>query len=327
LADEATARGSREAVGALIAWRLQRSGAGLHEAAAGATDAVAAALLRQTIAVRPAQAPGLALALVERDHAELQSTIREIVAAMPAEQLHKVSLLRWLRSPDRQTRLLALSRLERAVDKADFDGLVAHVEGLGRAARAEAMAAGEAMVRVDASRALEVLVGWVRPRQLLDRLVAAGAEPLEPWAGVAGLTRIEGEYAASALRSLQARAEPELAAQCARALEGRAADSTAGALASGPVAYHTTVFKHAGTLVLSPQMLCFEPEGGRWKGAKSLELPVHRVLSAVAQEADAALTVDCDGELHRFVGPGAVAVAAPLTTLVRARLTQARATR
>jgi len=327
LADEAQSRGVREAVGALIGWRLTRSGGGLLEAAAGATDPVAAELLRQARGVRPAQAPGLALALVDRDHTELQGLVREVLSGMPSEQLHKASVLRWLRSPDRATRLLALNRVEKVVDKGDLDTLVAWIEGLPRGSRAEAMAAGEALVRLDPDRALEVLVGWVRPRQLWDRVVSAATEPVEPWAGVAGLAKIDGEYAASAIRGLQARAEPELAALCARALAGRAEAPGAGPLAEGAAVHHAGLFKHAGRLVLSPQMLCFEPEGGRWRGAKALDLPVQRLRSSVAHEAEGTLTVDVDGELHRFSGPGAAAAAAPLAALLRARQAGARAPR
>jgi hypothetical protein len=311
-------RGGKEALRELIGWRMRRSGAGITEAALGAPDEVAAELLRLTSAVRPAQAPGLALALVERDHAELQAQIREVLSKMPTELLHRVSPLRWLKSPDRATRVVALSRMERAVEKGDFDALVAFVEGLPSKAQAQAVAAGQAMARIDAGRATERLAGWVRPKQLWDRVKGAAVEGVEVWAGVAGLALIDGEYAESTIRWMQAKADPELAAHCERALAGRPKAEQQGPLAEGPANYHAGLFSHAGQLSLSRQMLRFLPEGGRWKGAKDLEMPVFKIRSSVVREAEGGtLQLDLDGQLHRFTGPGAAPVGQALARLLR----------
>ena len=311
-------RAGKEALRELIGWRMRRSGAGITESAMGASDEVAAELLRLTAAIRPAQAPGLALALVERDHAELQAQIREVLSKMPADLLHRVSPLRWLKSPDKGTRVVALSRMERGVEKGDFDALVAFVEALPNKAQAQAIAAGQALARVDPGRATERLAGWVRPKQLWDRVKGAAVEGVEVWAGVAGLALIEGEYAESTIRWLQAKAEPELAAHCERALAGRPKAEQQGPLAEGPASYHTGLFAHAGLLSLSRQMLRFLPDGGRWKGAKELEMPVFKIRSAVARESEGgSLQVDLDGQLHRFSGAGAAAVGQALARLLR----------
>lgn len=318
LLSQTQSRGGREALRALIGWRIGRSGAGITEAALGAGDEVAAELLRLTCAARPAQGPGLALALVEREHAELQAQIREVLGKMPADLLHRVSPLRWLKSPDKATRVAALSRMERAVDKGDFDALVAFVEALPAKARAEAMAAGQALARVDPGRATERLAGWVRPKQLWERVKGAAVEGAEVWAGVSGLALIDGEYSEATIRWLQAKAEPELAAHCERALAGRPKAEQQGPLAEGAASYHAGLFSHPGQLSLSRQMLRFIPEGGRWKGAKELEMPLFKIRSSVVREAEGgSLQLDLEGQLHRFSGPGAVAVGQALARLQR----------
>ena len=314
-------RGGRRVAGLLVERLLRSTGVELGPLLQRSDDVVATELLRSTLRVRPEVAPDLLMVVIERADGDLQVAVREVIAAIPDRTLAGLGPLGLLGSPDGATRLVVLQRLEKVGKAADFDKLVAHLGALAPKGKDEAAAIGRVLARIDPVRAMDVLGDWVRPRQLWDRVKGAAHTGLEAWAGVSGLGLLDGEYPVTAIRWLAERSSEELAAHCARVLQERRKAGivgNTGVLAEGEVNHQTGVFSHPGRLSLNAQMVNFEPTGGRWKGAKELDIPLRRIRSATLRsDAQPTLSLDVDGEIVRFVGPGAGLVHAQLQRLLR----------
>ncbi len=317
-------RGSRRLARMLIARFVASRAEYVGELVVGSKPEVAADLLRAVTLADPGRSVALAERVLDRRDGVLQVEVRRVLERADAEALPAPALLRWLTAPDAETRAAVVGRLGALGGAGVYDALVRHLDGLPGSAHEEAGGIGLALAALDPDRAVEQLGDWVRPHKLWDRMRFAAHAGLRQWAGVSGLGALPGDYPVTAIRWLSERAGEDLHQHCQKTLRDRrraGGGGRTGVLASGDALHHRGVLAHPGKLVLTGQMLCYEPTRAldRMAGARELDLPVCRIRSAEVAGLDRVLTVEVGEETFRFTGEGARAAHRVLAPMLHDR--------
>jgi hypothetical protein len=307
------AAGSRELARHLIERYVRTRGDYVGDLIDRSSDEIAADLLHAVSDAALERAVGLVPRVLARSGHSLQGEVRRVLELAPADVLPAAVLMSWLSSPEADTRSAVVARLGSLGGVGVYDGLLKHLDGLNGKAREEASAIGLALAALDADRAMEQLGDWVRPRSFWDRLRGVAGGGLQQWAGVAGLGSLEGEYPNDAIRWLSARADADLEAHCRRTLAGRrrrGGTQHSDVQAQGKALQHRGVLAHPGRIVLTGNMLCFEPTRAldRMAGARELDLPVRSIRSIEQRGLDRIVHVQIGEDVYRFSGKGALEV-------------------
>ena len=317
------ASGSRELARHLIERYVRTRGDYVGELIDRSSDEIAADLLHAVSDAALDRAVGLVPRVLTRAGHGLQGEIRRVLELAPPDVLPPAVLLSWLSSPETETRCAVISRLGSFGGVGVYDSLLRHLDALPGQARVEAMAIGLSLAALDPDRAMQELGDWVRPRSFWNRLRGVAGGGLRQWAGVSGLGALEGQYPNDAIRWLSARADADLEAHCRRTVASRrhrAGPSHSNVQAQGKALQHRGVLAHPGRIVLTANMLCFEPTRSldRMAGARELDLPVRSITAVKQQGLDRIVHVQVGQVVYRFSGKGALDVYRELAPMLAA---------
>jgi hypothetical protein len=305
--------GSRRLARKLIQRYIASQSEYVGELIQGASPDVAADLMRAVVDVDPIHAATVVPLVLARDEPDLHVEIRRVLEVTDAKTVSSITLVEWLSAPVDATRTAIVTRLGTQGGGGVYESLVKHLDNLPSKARDEAIVVGLSLAKLNPVRALDEMGDWVRPRSFWNRVRGAALAGLRPWAGVAGLGTLDGDYPELAIRWRSERAAEDLHQHCQRTLTTRRREGRRGGvdhIAEGVCLHHRGILAHPGKLVLTPTMLCFVPTRGidRLVGARELDLVLRKVERAEIKGLDRMLTVDIDGQVFRFSGAGARAV-------------------
>lgn len=198
---------------------------------AAAEPEVAVDLVAALSLALPARRVDVARRAIERGGVPLSLAALEVLGrAEDGPELEEL-LARALDSPEPQVRLLALEQVAGRGARGLYDAARERFKALARGELqpGEAAAWGQALVTLDHDRAVPLLLEWIRPPGLLERLVQdARGGRWQQWAAVSGLALSRHPEAERHIRRLGERAGEDLARHCRQAITRRRQEQRRG---------------------------------------------------------------------------------------------------
>ena len=182
---------------------------------------VAADILAAVGAASSALGLQLAALTATRSEPDVQRRILDIVRAIDPAETDTELLLAMVDSPEKDVRLAGIEQLGRRGDRRAFRRLAALLEREESPGVPGGGARGRALAQVNARRAFEEFLPWVRPPGWWSQFKARNARPqLHQWTAIAALGQLATPEAEDALVWLAKRAGTEVREHCKRALRG-----------------------------------------------------------------------------------------------------------
>lgn len=212
---------SRRVARSLIERFVPRHGPWLLDQLGTVEPGIAVELLRALAAADAQLGLQGVQAVVMRPDIELQLEALHVLESAPVGPVMTRLLLGLTTLPTEEVRVRALDLLGRRGVKAAFGPIAERVkrEAPLRLGNREAEAAGEALARCDAPRALELFREWLKPRGLFGG-VLPGHTTLQ-WVGVSGMVYVPGDDAEALVKHVAERAGSDLARHCTASLVKR----------------------------------------------------------------------------------------------------------